>query len=76
MVTIDSNGNGTIYLDGERTNTFTTNVRPDPDGTFTIGAQWNGSAYDKFYEGYLDEAAIYNRVLSALRPISCTRRLI
>jgi subtilisin-like proprotein convertase family protein/type II secretory pathway pseudopilin PulG len=65
MVTIDTTGNGTIYLNGAPIDNFTTTVRPDPDGFFTIGAQKNTDGdYDDFFRGNIDEAMVYNRVLA------------
>ncbi len=64
MVTIDVDGNGAAYLNGQRKAAFSTADRPDPAGHFTIGAEWDGSAYTGQIDAAIDEVAVYNRVLT------------
>jgi PKD repeat protein len=64
MVTIDADGNGVAYLNGEQKATFTTSVRPDPNGRFSIGQEWDGDTPSQFYDGLIDEVYIFNRALA------------
>lgn len=64
MVTVDGEGNGTLYMDGEPQESFHTTIHPDPLGKFSIGQQWDGSSASDHFKGYIDEITIYNRVLT------------
>jgi len=64
MVVIEEDGQGGIYMDGVRENTFHTSVRPDPDGTFTIGQEWDGASTSDHFRGQLDEVVVYDRALT------------
>ncbi len=64
VVSIDADGNGTVYLDGQPVQTFETDVRPDPDGRFTIGYDHGGDGND-YFRGLIDEVVAYDRSLPA-----------
>jgi type II secretory pathway pseudopilin PulG/subtilisin-like proprotein convertase family protein len=64
MVTIDGAGNGTMYVDGVAESHFHTDVRPDPNGTFTIGQDWEGGNARYPFKGRIDEITLYNRALA------------
>lgn len=63
MVSIDAEGNGAAYLDGELKATFTTSVLPDPDGRFSIGQEWDGSSPSQRFNGTIDEVYVFSRAL-------------
>ncbi len=64
MVTIDEGGQGVLYVDGVAEETFSTSVRPDPNGRFSIGQEWDGDTPSQFFDGLIDEVAVYDRALS------------
>ncbi len=64
FVSIAENGAGVLYVNGQTAATFTTSVRPDPDGRFSIGQEWDGGAASDFFHGYMDEVRVYDRALS------------
>jgi subtilisin-like proprotein convertase family protein len=64
MVTIDADGKGAAYLDGELKAEFTTSIRPDPEGRFSIGQEWDGDTPSQFFNGHVDEVFIFSRALS------------
>jgi hypothetical protein len=65
MVTIDEDGNGVLYVDAVAEETFTTSVRPDPNGRFSIGQEWDGDVTSQFFDGMIDEVTVYDRALTA-----------
>ncbi|MEE8390969.1 MAG: LamG domain-containing protein [Anaerolineae bacterium] len=65
MVVIDAAGNGTLYINGQAAKTFSTPVRPDPNGTFSLGQEFDGAAPSDFFQGRVDEARVFGRALSA-----------
>ncbi|MFN8486196.1 MAG: LamG-like jellyroll fold domain-containing protein [Caldilineaceae bacterium] len=70
LVTIDTGGNGLLYVDGAVEATFSNALRPAATDLFTIGQAWanNGSGGlipSAFTNGRVDEVQLYNRALSA-----------
>ena len=65
MVVISEEGHGTLYIDGVVGLTFDTSVRPEPDGRFSIGQEWDGATATDFFQGQIDEVAIFDRALTA-----------
>jgi Ca2+-binding RTX toxin-like protein len=68
-VTVNSNNQGSLYVNGLQEATFTTPARPPANGgLFTIGAEYDtGPTPESFWHGPLDEAAVYNYPLSSSR---------
>ncbi len=66
LVTIDEDGRGMAYLNGEpaQDEPFTTAVRPDPEGHFSVGQAWDGDTPSHFFSGLVDEVRVYSRALS------------
>jgi Concanavalin A-like lectin/glucanases superfamily len=71
VATIDTSNHGTLYVNGQAQAHFTTQKRPLSNGLFTIGADYdchscNGNpVVDTYWHGKIDEAAVYDRALSA-----------
>ena len=65
VVSITEDGHGTLFIDGEVGLNFETSVRPEPDGRFSIGQEWDGTTPTDFLEGRIDEVVIYDRALAA-----------
>ncbi|PEN05720.1 hypothetical protein CRI93_11460 [Longimonas halophila] len=63
-VTIDAVNNGTLYVNGTETATFTTDVRPVKGDRFSIGQEWDNDAESDFFEGAVDEVRIWNTARS------------
>ncbi|MGI6340702.1 MAG: LamG-like jellyroll fold domain-containing protein [Minisyncoccales bacterium] len=64
-VTINSNGNGILYLNGKSVASFNTVVRPENGGKFSIGQEWDGATATDFFNGAIDDVRVYNSVLSS-----------
>ncbi len=64
-VTINSNGNGLLYLNGKSVASFNTTVRPENGGKFSIGQEWDGATATDFFNGAIDDVRVYNSVLSS-----------
>ena len=64
-VTINSNGNGLLYLNGKSVASFNTVVRPENGGKFSIGQEWDGATATDFFNGAIDDVRVYNSVLSS-----------
>jgi Concanavalin A-like lectin/glucanases superfamily len=70
VATIDNSNHGTLYVNGQAQDHFTSNRRPASNGMFTIGADYdchscNGNpVVDTYWHGKIDEAAVYDRALS------------
>ncbi|MGI6340760.1 MAG: LamG-like jellyroll fold domain-containing protein [Minisyncoccales bacterium] len=62
--TIGSNGNGVLYLNGKSVASFTTAVRPENGGKFSIGQEWDDATATDFFNGLIDEVKIYSEALS------------
>ncbi|MCD6285452.1 MAG: hypothetical protein J7M39_06020, partial [Anaerolineae bacterium] len=45
--------------------TAETSVRPDPNGRFSIGQEWDDEHTSEFFRGEIDEVTVYNRALTA-----------
>jgi Concanavalin A-like lectin/glucanases superfamily len=71
VATIDTSNHGTLYVNGQAQAKFTSSRRPLSNGLFTIGADYdchscNGKpVVDTYWHGKIDEAAVYDRALSA-----------
>lgn len=60
-MTVDASDHGTLYVNGRREATFTTAVRPDADGLFSIGQDWDaGPVATDFFDGRIDEVRIWS----------------
>jgi len=58
-VTIDDDA-GTLYVNGRVEATFTTSVRPDSTGLFSLGQEWDGNSLSDFFAGRMDEVRIWS----------------
>jgi hypothetical protein len=69
VVTVDATSHGSIYVNGVKETSFTTPVRPPAKGgLFTIGSEYDaGPTPGSFWHGRLDEVAVYNHSITALR---------
>jgi predicted outer membrane repeat protein len=63
-VTIDAVNNGTLYVNGTETATFTTDVHPVKGDRFSIGQEWDNDAESDFFEGAVDEVRIWSTARS------------
>ncbi len=74
VVTLDAtSGNAIIYLDGSNVYTYTTyGTGYNIGSAIKIGARYDGSNW--YFNGDLDEYAIWNRVLSAAEVLNLYRR--
>ncbi|MDD2288713.1 MAG: fibronectin type III domain-containing protein, partial [Bacteroidales bacterium] len=63
-VSISSNGNGILYLNGKSVASFNTTVRPENGGKFSIGQEWDDATATDFFNGLIDEVKIYSEALS------------
>ena len=60
-VTVDASDQGTLYVNGRREATFTTAVRPDASGLFSIGQDYDsGPTATDFFDGRVDEVRIWS----------------
>ncbi|UCF07840.1 MAG: right-handed parallel beta-helix repeat-containing protein, partial [Thermoplasmata archaeon] len=64
MVTIDGSNNGKLFVNGVLDSKFTTTVRPDTSGRFSIGQDWDSAVPTDFFFGIIDEVTLFNRSLS------------
>jgi hypothetical protein len=69
VVTVASGGNGALYVNGALEASFYTPVRPPTKGgLFSIGAEYDlGPKPKSFFHGKVDEVAVYNHPITALR---------
>ncbi|MFC2061913.1 LamG-like jellyroll fold domain-containing protein, partial [Elusimicrobiota bacterium] len=66
FVTIDASNNGKLYVDGKEEVEFTTDERPETDGYFSIGTEYDTYPSDgDWFTGLIDEVSVFNRALSA-----------
>lgn len=65
--TIDASGLWALYVDGSVGASGTTALTFSGTSGLRIGADYNGSAVARFYNGVIDEVAIYGSTLSAAR---------
>ena len=63
VMVVDSSGNGKLYVNGEQEATWS-NGSNSSVNRFSIGQEWDGSASD-FFDGKIDEVAIWNVALNA-----------
>ena len=63
-VTIDAANDGTLYVNGTETATFTTDVRPVKGDRFSIGQEWDNNAESDFFDGAVDEVRIWSTARS------------
>jgi len=64
MVVIDTDDHGTLYVNGEPEASFATSVRPDAEGTFSVGQEWDGGTTSEHFSGRIDEVVILIKALS------------
>lgn len=58
--TVDASNAATLYVNGRREATFTTSVRPEAGGRFSIGQEWDGGpTAGDFFEGRIDEMRVW-----------------
>jgi hypothetical protein len=74
VATVDASGNGTLYVDGQQVQTWNSGVDPvaSSNGLFTVGADYDsdersGPHADTPFNGWIAEAAVYNRPLTQTR---------
>lgn len=67
VATVDEFGRGTLYVNGRAEAIFETDRRPPDDGLFTIGAEYDEDplTVTSYWQGRLDEPAVYDHALSA-----------
>jgi subtilisin-like proprotein convertase family protein len=64
MVVVEEDDDGTLYIDGVQDLVFTTSVRPDANGKFSVGQDWDGASTSEHFEGKIDEAVVFNHALT------------
>jgi Concanavalin A-like lectin/glucanases superfamily/Phosphoesterase family len=66
VVTVDSSNNGVLYVNGSAEAVFVSTNRPPTNGLFSIGAEYDaGPTPNSFWSGTIDEAAVYQKALTA-----------
>lgn len=63
VVGIINGGNSMLYVNGKLDATGSVGTVAS-DERFSIGAGWNGTAYQEFWNGVIDSSRVYNRALS------------
>jgi len=61
---IKDDASGQLYVDGDLERTFSTALRPAAGGRFSLGQAWDGDTASDFFFGLIDEALVFDRVLS------------
>jgi len=66
VMVVDSSGNGKLYINGEQESTWSSGTNTSVN-KFSIGQEYDGtgSTASDFFDGKIDEVAIWNVVLSA-----------
>jgi len=66
MVTVDTQNVAHIYVDGNDELSFTSSsTRPTTGDKFSIGQEWDGKHPSDFFNGFIDEAMVFNKALTA-----------
>lgn len=75
LASIDEQGNGTLFVNGEATVRFLTHTRPTNPGRFSIGQEWDTDTPSDFFKGQIADVQIWNRAFAAneVRAILGTR---
>ncbi len=59
-----SSNNAYLYVNGVEEARFSSEVRPETDGRFSLGQEWDDATASNFFRGRLDEIVVYPRALS------------
>jgi len=59
-----SSNNAYLYVNGVEEARFSSQTRPESDGRFSLGQEWDGNTASNFFRGRLDEIVVYPRALS------------
>lgn len=64
-VSIDADGNGTLYINGAADQIFTTTAQTATDARFSLGQAWTNSTANHFFTGRIDDVRLWNTARTA-----------
>ncbi len=69
---VDGNitGTGTLYVNGQPVKSGTLSYRPYDNGPLLIGAGWGSGSIRYYFDGKMDEVAVYNSALTDVQVLA------